>query len=159
MIIDNATRWQQTPEAKIMADISSASSKPIQAQKESDYKQQVLENRRIREQHMQEVAGTKEKNEMLTDTMKKDYEVKFSQEKSDLEAKLGEVRERYADRISKENERFESELSDLKRSHIDQVTELKTTQFKDIDRMQRQHKDYISNARTKFEAEKVKNKA
>ncbi len=142
-----------------MADVSSTSTKPLIAQQESDYKKQVLENRKVKEGHMNEVAETKNRNESQVELMRKDYNVKLSQEKNDLEMKLNEVRERYSERILKENERFESELSDLKRAHTDQVAELKTTQVKDIERMQKSQREYMENAKNKFESEKAKSRA
>ena len=140
-----------------MAEVYSSNvMKNLVAQKESDYKKQVIDGRRLREAHMKNIEDVREKNDQVGESLKRDYEVKFSQEKNDLEEKLHDIREKYAVKIAKENERFEAELSDLKKAHVDQVAELKTTQVKDIDRMQRQQREFMENSKAKFESEKVK---
>lgn len=142
-----------------MSEISSPTGKAMQTQREKELRDYVIESRKIREDQMSQLNSTKSKAETNVSQMQKDYEVKFSQEKAELEGKLGEIREKHLERMNKEHERYEQELSDLRKAHEIQIGEVKSSQIKDLERLERQHKTYMQNAKTKFEAEKTKNRA
>lgn len=142
-----------------MTDVTQVKNPQVAASRDAEAKRQVMEQRKLREQFVRELGEENEKNKLTVGNLKKDYDIKFSQEKGELDKKLVEVRDAFAERIRLENERFESELSLLKRAHADQVGEIKVSQVKEIENLNSSHKNYLDSAKTKFQAEKAKYRA
>lgn len=130
----------------------------IQSQryKESEVKRQNNEIKNQQDAHHRQYKKIVNHNEAAITEVRKDYDVKVEQAKTELEKKLIEMRKKHEDIMTGESTRMDQEVENLKNGYQDKVTDMKVAQEKQIEDMNENFKVNIENARQKYLKAKMK---
>ncbi|MEI8346113.1 MAG: hypothetical protein WCG27_01500 [Pseudomonadota bacterium] len=120
------------------------------------YKQQRAETKKMQTDFAENYQKMANKNGNDTERMKHNFENNADRLKAELEQKLIMLRDKHNETLISEKERMEGELSDLRLAHQAKMEEMKGSQKSDIDRNLEQYTKIISDAREKFQREKIK---
>lgn len=124
--------------------------------KEAMNKRETFEMRKAGDKLENDIKTVQENNVKQVDKLKKDYEVQFSQVKSENETKLTKIRNSWDKKIEEENKRYERLLTDLKTNQADKFNENLINNEQQIAQQEAKHTEYLEKARLKFEEEKAK---
>lgn len=132
-----------------MADeISATQSRRIQ---ETQYKEHLQKLKQIQQEFEQNYKKEVNGNEKTMENLRKDYDVKLSGLKNDLEKKLNEVRQKHSDRMREETSRLDAELDNLRKAHEDRKLKMLSNNEESIQEMEEKHNTYLDSAKRKYQ--------
>ncbi len=136
-----------------MSDISSVQ---LQQFKEAEQSRTKSEIKQIQTEGNKNIRKELEGQDKILAQLKKDFEKKSEDMKSDLEYKLIEARKRHDEVYVSEKTRLDQELENIRKAHEDRVAELKVTHENQLQQMNESQANTINNSQQKFAKEKVR---
>lgn len=125
-------------------------------QAEAAERKHLYETRKSNREMRAELEKLKESNKMIISKTKKDYDVSALDQKNHLEVKLSKIRAKNEMLLKEEQMRFDKTLEETKLNNEEKISEIQNSNQKEIQNIQETHNDYMTNAKQKFEAEKMK---
>jgi hypothetical protein len=128
----------------------------LQHIRNSQYQAKLKQVRSEKKKFAREYQSTVHKNEGMLTRLQKDYEVKVSRMKTELDQKLAKLRVKHQKRLESEKAQLDAELANLKKSHQSKVEELKVGQIHQLEEMKESQQRILDQAREKFIRAKAK---